>query len=582
MTRVTSVVRRAARVFGRRKDEGAAADDTRPAGRTARETGPGKEANVRTGRSARPDAATERRTKRTRSDDAAEGRTTNENRSDGATDGRTVKDDRPGDPADNRTTNDSPPDASTTGRTTNEKRPAEPADDRTTFDNPPDNAAPDRTTNDNRPGDPTGNGTTNDNRSGDPTDNRTTNGTGSDRAAVGGVRERMSGLRQGVRAARPVDAVRREAGSAGEAVRAAWRGPGRERDLVVQSLKAAVAAVLAWLVGGVWMGDPLALMAPWVALVLVQATVYSSLLTGARQFGAICVGTVLASVAQAITGDTTGALALSIPVLMLLANWPRFGDQGIYAATTALFTLTAGSVTMSSVGHRVGQAALGAVIGVAVNALVLPPIHLRDVRENLAALARESGDVLRSVAGDLREGEWDAQTAAGWLNASKQLDRRLDALRSARRWSQESLRLTYGPLRMLHRVSHMPLPPPDEDERLSRITGHVTALTRALAVAVDDKRTPTPPDGPALQAYADMLSLIGEACQTEADRLLNGSVDPRHDGETDREMRKRQERVQESLREHAGQGASHTAVLGTLLLQAENLWAEIVPDHGEH
>jgi hypothetical protein len=389
-------------------------------------------------------------------------------------------------------------------------------------------------------------------------------------------------VEQGARAVRPVDAVRRETRSAWDAVRAAWRGPGRERDLVVQSLKAALAAVIAWLVGGVWMGDPLALMAPWVALVLVQATVYSSLVQGARQFGAICVGALLASAAQAITGDTTGALALSVPVLMLLANWPRFGDQGIYAATTALFTIAAGTVSLSGVGHRVGQAALGAVIGVAVNALILPPIHLRDVRENLAALAREVGDVLHTVAADLREGEWDAQTAAGWVSASAGLNHRLDALQSARRWSQESLRLTYGPLRALHRVPHgATLPPVEEDERFGRITGHVTALTRALAVSVDDNRTPAPPEGDALRSYARLLELIGDACHAQADSLLEGSLDSRPGGETETAMRELHEELQERLRRHAEEGAAPTAVLGTLLLQAENLWAETVPDDKE-
>ncbi|WP_097223342.1 MULTISPECIES: FUSC family protein [unclassified Streptomyces] len=377
--------------------------------------------------------------------------------------------------------------------------------------------------------------------------------------------------------------MRRDSRSALEAVRAAWRGPGRERDLVVQSLKAAGAAVLAWLVGGVWMGDPLALMAPWVALVLVQATVFSSLVQGARQFGAICVGTLVASGAQAITDDTTGALALSVPVLMLLANWPRFGDQGIYAATTALFTISSGMVSLSAVGHRVEQAAIGAVIGVAVNALVLPPIHLRDVRENLAALAREAGEVLHTVAGDLREGEWDAQTAAGWVSASNRLDHRLKALRSARRWSQESLRLTYAPLRALHRVPHQGgvLPAVDEDERLSRVTGHVAALTRALAVSVDDKRTPAPPEGPVLRSYARLLELIGDALCTEADSLLEGSVIARPDDETEKAMQELHEELQDGLRRHAGEGAAHTAVLGTLLLQAENLWAETAPGDEE-
>ncbi|MEU2914491.1 aromatic acid exporter family protein [Streptomyces massasporeus] len=391
---------------------------------------------------------------------------------------------------------------------------------------------------------------------------------------------RISDLEQGAHAARPVDAVRRDTRGAWNALRAAWRGPGRERDLVVQSLKAAGAAVLAWLVGGVWMDDPLALMAPWVALVLVQATVFSSLVQGARQFGAICVGTLVASGAQAITDDTTGALALSVPVLMLLANWPRFGDQGIYAATTALFTISSGMVSLSAVGHRVEQAAIGAVIGVAVNALVLPPIHLRDVRENLAALAREAGEVLHTVAGDLREGEWDAQNASGWVSASNRLDHRLKALRSARRWSQESLRLTYAPLRALHRVPHH-LPAVDEDERLSRVTGHVATLTRALAVSVDDKRTPTPPEGPALRSYARLLELIGDALCAEADSLLEGGVTARPDEETEKAMQELHEELQDGLRRHAGEGAAHTAVLGTLLLQAENLWAETVPGDQE-
>lgn len=377
--------------------------------------------------------------------------------------------------------------------------------------------------------------------------------------------------------ARVRNAVRWDARSVGRAALAAWRGPGRERDLLVQSLKAAAAAVLAWLLAQVWLGDPMALMAPWVALVLVQATVYSSLIQGTRQFAAICVGALVASGAQAVTDTTTGALALSLPVLMLLSNWPRFGDQGVYAATTAVFTIATGTVSATAVGHRLGQAALGAVIGVAVNALVLPPIHLRDVRENLAALARESGDVLHTVARDLRDGEWDGGTAAGWVGASARLQDRLEALRSARGWSTESLRLTSGPLRALHRVPARALPPEEEDERFGRVTGHVSALTRTLAVAADEERTPTAPDAAVLRRYARLLELIGDGCRAEADRLVGGGAqaDPLLDERTESAMRELHERLQERLREEAGQGPARTAVLGALLLQAENLWADL-------
>lgn len=390
-------------------------------------------------------------------------------------------------------------------------------------------------------------------------------------------------LREALRGRRPLAAVWWEACAVGRAARAAWRGPGRERDLVVQSLKAAGAAVIAWAVAGVWLDDPMALMAPWVALVLVQATVYSSVRQAGQQFAAICVGALLASAAQAITDDNTGALVLSLPVLMLAANWSRFGRQGIYAATTAVFVLASGTaVSAGAVGHRVGQAALGAVIGVAVNALVLPPIHLRDVRENLAALAREAGDLLHSVAADLRETRWDAQSAADWSRQAAWLERRLDALHSARSWSRESLRLTSGPLRRLHRGPTV-VPPEDEDQRWSRVTGSLTALTRALAVAADEHRTPAPPEGPVLDLYARLLRLIGDACHTEARELVGERAETDPAEATGATMEELHRRLQEGLREQAGRGAGRTAVLGALLLQAENLWAEIVPEpHTSH
>ncbi|MFG2679867.1 aromatic acid exporter family protein [Streptomyces sp. NPDC048392] len=388
-------------------------------------------------------------------------------------------------------------------------------------------------------------------------------------------------LREALRGRRPVAAVRWEVAAVGRSARAAWRGPGRERDLVVQSLKAAGAALIAWTVAGVWLGDPMALMAPWVALVLVQATVYSSVRQAGQQFSAICAGALAASATQAVTEDHTVALALSLPVLMLMANWSRFGRQGIYAATTAVFVLASGTaVSAAAVGHRVGQAALGAVIGVAVNALVLPPIHLRDVRENLAALARESGDLLHSVAADLRETQWDAQSAAGWSNDAARLRRRLDALYSARSWSRESLRLTSGPLRWLYRAP-TGVPPVAEDQRWSRVTGNITALTRTLAVAADERRTPAPPEGPVLELYARLLRLIGDACHAQAGRLVGRRAGDDPESATEGTMEELHRRLQEGLRDHAGQGAAPTAVLGGLLLQAEDLWAEVMTEVGE-
>ncbi|MEU3557887.1 FUSC family protein [Streptomyces fragilis] len=397
---------------------------------------------------------------------------------------------------------------------------------------------------------------------------------------------------------RATEAIGRELRAVGVTARNAVRGPGRERDLLVQSLKASGAALLAWAVARLWLHDPMALMAPWAALVLVQATVYGSLLRAAQQCAAICVGTLLATGAQAVTGDELTAMAVCLPPLMLLSHWSRFGDQGGYAATTAVFTLATGAVGPEAAGHRVGQAVLGAVVGVAVNALVLPPVHLRDVRDNLAGLAREAGAALRQVARELPEAEWDDAAASRWARLPDRLERRLEGLRSARGWSDESLRLTANRLRRLRRIS-MEAPRAEEDERWARVTGQVVALTRALSVAADAGRSPVPPDTAALELYARMLDVLGRACEAESRRLAAGpsgasrsdllereageAGDGREDGDdgedgpgesAEERLNDLHTRLRRSLRDHAAQDPSQAAVLGALLLHAENIWAD--------
>lgn len=202
-------------------------------------------------------------------------------------------------------------------------------------------------------------------------------------------------------------AVGRTAGSA-------VRRSGPERDAMVQSLKAAGAAIAAWALTGWWLEAPLALMAPWTAIALVMSTVYRSLYSGVQQFAIIMVGTLWASAAMAVTGNSTlGAMALTLPFMVLLGNYRRLGSQGIYGATTALFVITYGASTLNQVGHRLLETLIGAVVGVAVNAFILPPVHLRSVRDNLHALARGSGELLAMVAEGLREEEGLARAGGG-------------------------------------------------------------------------------------------------------------------------------------------------------------------------
>ncbi len=57
------------------------------------------------------------------------------------------------------------------------------------------------------------------------------------------------------------------------------------------------------------------------------------------------------------------------------------------------------------------------MVGIAVNALVRPPVYLRDTRAALKDAADEAQQILPAVAQALADGEWDGQTAPGAVSA---------------------------------------------------------------------------------------------------------------------------------------------------------------------
>lgn len=209
---------------------------------------------------------------------------------------------------------------------------------------------------------------------------------------------------------------------------------------MAQAGKAALAACVAWAVAGWWLQAPAAFVAPWMAVVLVESTVYRSLAHGLQQLAAIAVGTVVATVVALVLGSTMVTMVVVLPAVLLLTQWQRLGGQGVYAATGALFVLTGGQVSLAMSGARIAEAVFGAVVGVTVNALVRPPVYLRDTRAALQDAAREAQEILDAVAEGLADGEWDSHAAGGWHERALRLGRLVDQARLAIGWSRESMR----------------------------------------------------------------------------------------------------------------------------------------------
>ncbi|MBP0459857.1 FUSC family protein [Streptomyces bomunensis] len=309
-----------------------------------------------------------------------------------------------------------------------------------------------------------------------------------------------------------------EAAAVGRSVRNALRESGPERDTMVQALKAAAAAILAWAIVGVWIKGAMALLAPWTALAMVDVTVYRTLRTGLQQSAIIVVGALWASVAMYVTGGSTlVAMAIALPLLMLAGTYRRLGAYGIYGATTALFVITYGSYKVPQIGDRLLETAVGAAIGIAVNVLVLPPLHLSDVRDNLRVLARESADLLGAIADGLPE-EWDAATAEGWQDRARRLGGTVRAVDEARRWSAESRRFNPG-----RRWRHRRLTPPpgvETDRHWEAVVDHLGSLTRTLAGIASRSPALTSPVHGFLVQYASLAGAMGRLCGHQGDLLV--------------------------------------------------------------
>ncbi|MFK0248374.1 aromatic acid exporter family protein [Amycolatopsis azurea] len=186
----------------------------------------------------------------------------------------------------------------------------------------------------------------------------------------------------------------------------AFRVPGEERRSLVQTTKAAAAAVIAWIVATSVLQLPQPFLAPYAAVFLVQATVYRSLRGWAQQVGAVGVGVLLAAGAGQIVPSVTAALGLVVFGGLLIGSWRGFGDSGVWVGITGMLLISYGNATDPTLlADRLLETALGAAIGAVLNAVVLPPLHGERLRAATSRLASAIADVLIETSALVRGGE---------------------------------------------------------------------------------------------------------------------------------------------------------------------------------
>jgi hypothetical protein len=285
----------------------------------------------------------------------------------------------------------------------------------------------------------------------------------------------------------------------------------RQREGLLQAGKAAVAAAVAYLVAR-QVHAPQSFMAPYAAVFMMSETVYRSFAEAARTVATLVLGVLLAFVTVTVIPNVAVALPVAVFVGVAAGRWHRLGDSGIWIGVTALLMLAYGTAGDADyLLYRVLEGVLGAVIGLAVNMFVLPPLYLRDGRQAVEDVAAELEELLRAVATGIR-GDWDDGDARVWQRRARQLENVVRRAEDARGRGRESTR--YNPRWLLRRGRGDGDGYPDLG-RLYDVTRQVQHITESLLASATGS-APVVGDW-FTGSYAELLDALATAVSTHRD-----------------------------------------------------------------
>jgi uncharacterized membrane protein YgaE (UPF0421/DUF939 family) len=206
-------------------------------------------------------------------------------------------------------------------------------------------------------------------------------------------------------------------------------------------VKAAGAAVLAWVLAKSVFGLAQPFLAPWAALLTVHATVYRTFARGAQQVFSALLGVLLAFAAGAVFGVNAAALGVVLLVALTAGTTRVLRDESTTAATTALVVLLAGySSDPGMVGTRLIDTLCGIAVGLLVNLLVWPPLRDRSAARQVDVIDDRLGALLGDIARATREGR-EREQAERWAERTRELDQDISDAWAVLRRARESGRL---------------------------------------------------------------------------------------------------------------------------------------------
>jgi uncharacterized membrane protein YgaE (UPF0421/DUF939 family) len=338
-------------------------------------------------------------------------------------------------------------------------------------------------------------------------------------------------------------------------------------------VKSTVAGTLAWEVAAL-INSPRPVLAPLGAILVVQVTVRASFSRTVQLTLAVTIGLGAALLLGHVLGLHWWSIGLTILAGLIVGELLRLGPFSAQAAISALLALSLGS----TYGYqRLVDTAIGAAIGLLVNALIAPPTYVQEASQALRRVGDDLSVLLNDVAAGLRRGP-DRSTVQRWLARARDMSTSLSEAGATVSQGEESLRFNHRKAAEMGQLQRLG----EARVALEHATNQTRGIVRSLLELHPQLHTAEVE--PVLTALDELL------CSASVEVATFGRLQQRPDSGADRDESEQAHQAALSARDQAAKAlramepsTDGTArLLASILVDGERLIREVDARDGAH
>ena len=225
-----------------------------------------------------------------------------------------------------------------------------------------------------------------------------------------------------------------------------WRDvPGRLVPTLATVTRLTSAAVLSYLISLPLTRGAVDLTGPLTALLVVQASAFSTIKMGAVRVGAVLSGVLVATALSTVIGLTWWSLGAAIAASLVLGKVLRLGDQALETPISAMLILGVANHDLAS-EVRILNTLIGAAVGIGFNLLLPPAMPTASAGRAVLRVAAGAAAPLDTAADVLEQRPVTRVDVEDWIARARAANRlvaeateRITALGDSRRLNSRAL-----------------------------------------------------------------------------------------------------------------------------------------------